>query len=370
MRATKAKIYLDHLTYNIKQVTKSLKQDTRVCGVVKADGYGHGAIQIAKQLVSQGVDYLAVALAQEALELRQAGIDIPILVLTPVETPFMSDLIENHITMTTTDSNHAKEISHLAEELNLVAKVHLKVDSGMSRIGVQDGFEAGLVLKEFEGKPVNVEGIYTHFADADNMNDSSFTHQQFKHFMQVVEKLEAKGHHFDIKHACNSAATIRFPQYHLDMVRIGICMYGYQPDESMRDLIDLKPLMTVESKIAFKKTLQPNRVIGYGCTYQVKEQSEIATLVLGYADGVLRTLSNKGSFIIDGQKAPIVGRVCMDQLMVDITKIPNANVGEIAIWFGNETKNLYSLFEISKESGSFHYEILTRIGSRIPREYI
>lgn len=370
MRDTKAKIYLDHLSYNLNQLTKTLNSSTRTCGVVKADGYGHGAVPIAKKLVSQGVDYLAVALAQEALELRQANIKTPILVLSPVESPFMEELIQQEVTMTTTSPSHAKQIAYHANNISKTAKVHLKVDSGMSRIGVQDDFEAGLLLKELESELVNVEGIYTHFADADNMTDSTFTHQQFNHFIQVVELLEAKGHYFDIRHTCNSAATIRFPQYHLDMVRLGISLYGYQPDESMQDLIDLKPVMTVESKIAYKKTLQPQRKIGYGCSYEVEKTSDIATLVLGYADGVLRSLSNKGYFIIHGQKAPIVGRVCMDQLMVDVTHIPKAKISDTAIWFGNETKDIYSLFDICREANGFHYETLTRIGSRIPREYI
>lgn len=369
MRDTKAKIHLDHLTYNLNQLSQNIGPKTKRCGVVKADGYGHGAVQVAQQLVKDGVDFLAVAIAQEAIELRDAGIDTPILVLTPVEASFMEELICKDVSMTTTEPGHARQIAETSNRLNHQAKIHLKVDSGMSRIGVQDSYEGSVVLRELEEGQVDFEGIYTHFADADNMEDSSFTHDQFNHFINVVDKLQEKGYDFKIKHACNSAATIRFPNYHLDMVRLGISLYGYQPDESMMDLIDLKPVMTVETKIAYLKTLQPQRKVGYGCTYEVSRPSQIATLILGYADGVLRTLSNTGSFIVHGQRAPIVGRVCMDQLMVDVTMTPQAEMGDRVVWFGDETKDIYSLFDICKEAGGFHYEMLTRIGQRIPRVY-
>lgn len=370
MRQTVSEIHLDHLTYNVKALTENVGPSTRFCGVVKANGYGHGAVRIAQHLVKLGADYLAVAVSQEAFELREAGIKKPILVLTPPEIDNLEALIKGEITLTVTDPYQAQQITKVATELETIAKVHLKVDSGMSRIGVQDSFEAIKVLRELESEYVNVEGIYTHFADADNMIDAGFTHDQFNHFKTVIEELEAKHYRFEIRHCCNSAATIRFPEYHLDMVRIGISLYGYAPDESMQKVIHLKPVMTVKTKVAFLKTLQPARKVGYGCTHEVLEEAKIATLVLGYADGVLRSLSNTGSFVLNNQKVPIVGRVCMDQLMVDVSHIDHVNVGDDVIWFGNETAPLYSLFDICKESGGFHYEMLTRISPRIPRVYI
>lgn len=370
MRSTKAEIHLDNLTYNIKALSQNLQSHTLFCGVVKANGYGHGAVEVAKHLIQNGADYLAVAIAQEALELREANITAPILVLTPPEEDYLETLIQSDVTITTCTELHASLITQTAERLNKSVKVHLKVDSGMSRIGVQDSFEAIKVLRQLESDSVTVEGIYTHFADADNMVDDSFTHHQFDTFATIIEELEAKHHQFKLKHCCNSAGTIRYPEYHLDMVRVGIALYGYQPDEGMKTLIKLKPVMTIKTKIAYLKSVQPKRKVGYGCTYEVMEESKIATAVLGYADGVLRSLSNKGSFILNNIKVPIVGRICMDQLMLDVSQVADVNVGDELIWFGPETDTLYSLFDICNESGGFHYEMLTRISLRIPRYYI
>lgn len=370
MRHTKAEIHLKNLVHNVKALSQNVQDNTLFCGVVKADGYGHGAVDIADHLQKNGVNHLAVAIAQEAIELRKANITTPLLVLTPVETDYLKDLITNQVKLTVFTKKQAETIKQVAEDMETTAIVHLKVDSGMSRIGVKDAFEAIQVLRAMDSKYVNVEGIYTHFADADNMKDGSFTHQQFDIFKSIMDDLEAKHYTFKIRHCCNTAATVRYPEYHLDMVRVGIGLYGYLSDESMNGLADLKPVMTVKSKIAHLKSIQPGHKVGYGCTFEALENTSIATVVIGYADGVLRTLSNKGHFVLHDTKVPIVGRVCMDQLMLDVSEVPHAKVNDEVIWFGHEVDEINSLFEICKVSGGFHYEMLTRISQRIPRVYI
>src|SRR5699024_2949713 len=268
MRHTKAEIHLKNLVHNVKALSQNIQDNTLFCGVVKADGYGHGAVDIAEYLQKYGVNHLAVAIAQEALELRKANITTPLLVLTPVETDYLQDLIANQVKLTVSTKEQAQTIKKVAEDIETTATVHLKVDSGMSRIGVQDSFEAIQVLRAMDSKYVEVEGIYTHFADADNMEDDSFTHQQFDIFKSIMDDLEAKHYTFKIRHCCNTAATVRYPEYHLDMVRVGIGLYGYLPDESMKGLADLKPVMTVKSKIAHLKSIQPRRKVGYGCTFE------------------------------------------------------------------------------------------------------
>lgn len=370
MRDTQAIINLKHLEDNVKALSKHISKDSKFCGVVKANAYGHGAVEVAKRLQATGVDFLAVALAQEAIELRHAGIDLPILVLTPVTNEEeLKQVIQNKIRITCFRPDHARVINRLAQALNTKAYVHLKVDSGMSRIGVQNADQGQAVLEELEDRNCLVEGIYTHFADADNMDEEDFTRQQFDHFQTVFQTLEDQGHHFAIKHACNSAATLRFPEYHLDMVRVGICLYGYPPAPDMAGLVDLKPLMTVKTKLAHVKPLEKGRYIGYNRTYQMDQDGKIGTLVIGYADGVFRSLSNKGYFLYQGQKLPIVGRVCMDQLMVDLSQVPDIEVGDEVTWFSPESQDTYSLFEIGDQAVSSHYEILTRISPRIPRIY-
>lgn len=370
MRNTKAEIHLKNLVHNVNALSQNVQDDTLFCGVVKADGYGHGAIKVADQLVEKGVNHLAVAIAEEALELRNANITVPLLVLTPVETDYLESLIKNQVKLTVFTEEQARLVKQIAEELETTAIVHLKVDSGMSRIGVNDSFDAVKVLRTLDSSYVNVEGIYTHFADADNMTDDSFTHQQFEAFEKILNELEAKRYTFEIKHCCNTAATVRFPEYHLDMVRVGIGLYGYLPDETMKGLVDLKPVMTIKSEIANLKTIHPGRKVGYGCTYEAIEGTSVATIVIGYADGVLRSLSNTGYFVLHNTKVPIIGRVCMDQLMLDVSNVPNAKIHDEVIWFGNEVDKINSLFDICNASGSFHYEMLTRISKRVPRVYL
>lgn len=370
-RYTQAEINLDALSHNVNTLKSLLNERTTFMGVIKANAYGHGSVQVANHLIREHqVNYLAVALLDEGIELREAGIDIPILVLSPVEIENARTAIKYDLTLTIFTTTLAEEINKEAKSLNKKAHVHLKVDSGMSRIGVLSKEEGKRILDTLDSETVNIEGIYTHFADADNMKDPSYTKKQFAQFKEIYTYLETQGYSFEYKHSCNTAATIRFPKFHLDMVRVGIGLYGYHADEAMVNELDLTPVMTVKSYLSYIKTLEANKSIGYGRTYTTNTKKIIGTIPIGYADGVPRYLSNQGHFIVAKQRAPIVGRVCMDQIMLDLTNIPSAKLEDEAVLFGDTNKGHPSLYDIAEMTYRFHYELLTNIHRRMPRKYV
>lgn len=369
-RFTRAEINLERMAYNVAQLREKLQPQTKFMAVVKADAYGHGAVEVSKELERQNVDYLAVAMLDEALELRDAGITKPILVLSPLELETISTAIANKISMTIFTKEAAQEVVYQAEKLRQEAIVHIKVDSGMSRIGVLSPEEALEVTCALESEYVNLEGIFTHFSDAENLEDPSFTKKQFRTFMNIVQSLEDKGVHFTLRHCANTAATLAYPDYHLDMVRSGISIYGYHPDKKMESFIDLKPVMILKTHAAYIKSLPAGHSIGYGRTYTTNKDSTIATILLGYADGVPRQLSNCWHFNVKGQKVPIVGRVCMDQIMVDVTDVENLTEEDEMIFFGDPKEGHPSIYDIAELTVGFHYELLCGIGKRIPRVYI
>jgi len=369
-RYTHAEINLKALSYNVNAVKSLLNEDTTFMGVIKADAYGHGAVQIAKYLIQKHqVNYLSVALLDEAIELRNAGIEIPILILSPIEIENAKIAIKYDLTMTVFTTTLAAQINREVKLLNKKAHVHLKVDSGMSRIGVLTKEEAKKVLDTLNSDWVNIEGIYTHFSDADNMEDLTFTKTQFSQFKDIYTYLEDRGYSFKYKHCCNTAATIRFPEFHLDMVRVGIGLYGYHADESMDDELDLKPVMTLKSYLGYIKELGAEKSIGYARSYTTDRKKIIGTIPIGYADGVPRHLSNQGHFIVAGNRAPIVGRVCMDQTMLDLTDISNVKLEDTAILFGDTEKGCPSLYDIAEMTYRFHYELLSNVHHRVPRIY-
>lgn len=369
-RFTRAEINLERMAYNVSQIKKKLKPETKLMGVVKADAYGHGAVEVSKELVRQDVDYLAVAVLDEALELRDAGIKAPILVLSPVELETIPTAIANDIAITVFTKEVADTVRFQAEELRMQATVHLKVDSGMSRIGVLFKKEALEVASALQSDYVSLEGIFTHFADAENIEDPSFTHEQYNKYMDIVEFLETKGYIFDIRHCCNTAATLAFPEYHLDMIRTGISIYGYHPDKKMEEYIDLKPVMKLKTHAAHIKSIPAGQSIGYGRTYTPEKDALIATVLLGYADGVPRQLSNRWHLTVKGEKAKIVGRVCMDQIMLDVTEIEGISKKDEIVFFGDPLEGHPSIYDIADLTVGFHYELLCGIGKRIPRVYI
>jgi len=370
-RYTQAEINLDSLSYNVNTIQSLLSENTTLMGVIKANAYGHGAIQVAKHLIQKHqVNYLSVALLDEAVELRNAGINVPILIMSPIEIENAKIAIEYDLTMTVFTTTLAEQIKREALLLNKKAHVHLKVDSGMSRIGVLSKKEGKEVLDILDSDLINIEGIYTHFSDADNPEDLTFTKKQFSQFKEIYTYLENQGYPFKYKHCCNTAATIRFPEFHLDMVRVGIGLYGYHADESMHNELKLKPVMTLKTYLGYLKNLAANKSIGYARTYTTDRERIIGTVPIGYADGLPRYLSNQGFFIVSGQQAPIVGRVCMDQTMLDLTNISNIKLEDEAVLFGDTEKGYPSLYDIAEMTYRFHYELLSNIHMRVPRVYI
>ena len=369
-RDTWAEISLDAIKYNTKQFKDFIGDSVHLMAVVKADGYGHGSVQVAQAAIQAGADYLAVALLEEALQLREAGITHPILVLGYIPNRSIQDALKYDIDLTVFTQESLDEIISQSILLQKTVSIHIKVDTGMSRIGVQSKEEALSIAKRAKDSPyVILKGIFTHFANADS-EDPSYTYLQFERFTSVITYLKQHQITIPFKHCCNSAATMNFPNMHLDMVRVGISLYGLYPDDSLKGhSIALQQAMSLKTKIAWIKNVTSAQPISYGCTYAPAHDSVIATLPIGYADGLSRLLSNKGQFLLHDQKVPVVGRVCMDQLMIDVTNVSQSTLGDVVTIFGNSDSSFQSIDEIAKLMGTINYEVVCLIGKRVPRVY-
>jgi len=365
-RDTWIEINLDAIEHNVKQFKSRLHPDCRFMAVVKADGYGHGVIEVAQAAIHAGADYLGVAFLDEALQIRSAGIDAPILVLGYTTPLYVKEAIQHDITITLFSEDVLDAAIQYAAQIGKKAKIHLKVDTGMGRIGVRTKEEALLLAQKALSSPsVVLEGIFTHFADADS-SDPSYTKQQFAKFMEVIHYLEENGINIPIKHCCNSAGTMNFSEFHLDMVRVGISLYGLLPSPDVaHQSLDLKQALTFKTKIAALKQVESGQAISYGCTYKTKRVTNIATIPVGYADGLSRLLSNRGTMIVRQQKVPVVGRVCMDQTMLDVSNIPDVGVGDEVIIYADK-----QIDEVAKLMGTINYEVVCLIGKRVPRIYL
>nr|WP_295970158.1 alanine racemase [uncultured Bacillus sp.] len=370
-RDTWAEISFAAIIHNVRQFKDFIHKSVRLMAVVKADGYGHGAVETARAALEAGADDLAVALLDEAIELREAGITQPILVLGYTPNRSIRDAILAGIDITVYSNATLDEVIKQANELKKIASIHLKVDTGMSRIGVQTKEEALALARKADMSPyIFLKGIFTHFAHADS-EDPVFTHKQFETFIEVNKYLEKSGILIPLKHCCNSAGTMKFPGMHLDMVRIGIALYGLYPDDSLKNSrIKLEQAMSLKTRIAAIKTVPKSQPISYGCTYIPTQDSVIATLPIGYADGLSRLLSNRGSVILHGQKVPITGRICMDQTMIDATAVPQALQGDEVTIFGHSGNTFLAIDEIAQLMGTINYEVVCLIGKRVPRVYI
>jgi len=333
--------------------------------VVKADAYGHGVLGVSKTLINNGADMLAVAFIDEALQLRAGGYDVPIMLLGYTSADYAQTLIENDITTTVFDYDMAREFSRVACMLNKKMKIHIKIDTGMSRIGFisSDKDSERRILDIARLPMLDVEGIFTHLSVAD-CADAEYTNMQFERFMNLCKSLEGEGLYIPVKHICNSAATIRHRGLHLDMVRVGLALYGLNPLDTQE--IKLVPAMELKSKIVQIKELPMNTFVGYGNTFKTEKKTRIATISIGYADGYFRCLSNKAIAGVNGQTARIAGNVCMDQLMLDVTGI-DADIGDYVTLFGGDTS--VTTDYIAKLAGTISYEIVCAISKRVPRLY-
>ncbi|MCR4672434.1 MAG: alanine racemase [Lachnospiraceae bacterium] len=370
-----AEIDLDALGHNIDAIRSRVGEDTRIMAVIKTNAYGHGAVECARYLSGIGVHDFAVATIEEGLELRRSGIEGSILVLGFIPEEMYPRMIEEDITATIYSDSMARHINAAARLAGKNAKAHIKLDTGMGRIGFrpcEENYEK-IVIMYSMFKHIDFEGIYTHFACADCADDE-MTAAQFREFMDAIETLEEHGAVFKVKHCANSAAVIRYPEMRLDMVRAGIILYGLYPsDEINEELVDLKPVMSLKSRVIMMKNVEAGEPIGYGSTFVCSHASRIATVSIGYGDGYPRALSNRGRVIIRGQSFPIVGRVCMDQLMVDTTSaLPEAEIkpGDEVILVGAQGSEKITAEEASSYGDSFNYEFVCNINRRIPRVYI
>ncbi len=365
----RADINLDAIYNNLKREKAFLKEGTKLMVVIKADGYGHGAVPVAKY-VDEIADAYGVAIAREGAQLRSVGIKKPILVLGWTHRNDNEILIENDITQTVFTYEMACELSKCALSMGKCAKIHIKLDTGMSRIGfscTKESIDEILAIRELKG--VEMTGIFTHFARADE-EDREATRLQFKMFNDMVSMLEEKGLYFETKHVANSAGIIDYPEYNMDMVRSGISTYGLYPSgEVNKENILLEPAMSIKSCITYIKTLDEGVAVSYGGTFVTKRKTTVATIPVGYGDGYFRALSSKGRVLINGQSAPIIGRVCMDQFMVDITDLKGVTLDSEVTLVGVDKDECITVEEVAGCAGSFNYEFVCMVGKRIPRVY-
>ena len=364
-----ANIDLDAICENMRRTRERIAKGTKLMVVVKADGYGHGAVPIAKAL--NGIaDYYAVAIVEEGIVLRKAGITEPILILGYTAPEQYEDAIRYDIAMTIFQYDKAKVLDDTAKRMQKEAKVHIKLDTGMSRIGfptVPESIEE--IVKISRLSHIVIEGMFTHFACAD-MKDKTSANKQFLAYMNFASKLEEAGVVIPIKHVSNSAGIIDMPEVNLDMVRSGISTYGLYPSEEVnKENLYLKPAMELKTHIAYVKEVEAGTGIGYGSTYVTKEKRRIATVPVGYGDGYPRRLSGKGRVIVNGRYAPIVGRICMDQFMIDVTDIAEVKQGDVVTLVGRDQNAYIPVEEPADLSGSFNYEFICDVGKRVPRIY-
>lgn len=366
-------VNLDYITENLENMKANIAENTKILAVIKTDGYGHGGIPIAKSI--EGLEYLhgfAVATAEEAFELREAGITKPILVLSYTFPYAYPDFVAKSVSVTVFREDTLEDLSKAALAVGKEAMVHIKVDTGMGRIGIMpDETGAAFVKKAMNTPGICVEGIYTHFACADE-TDKTSVQRQLQLFKSFVDRVEQENQvKIPIHHCSNSAGILDLPDANMDMVRAGIILYGLAPsDEVNKERVLLKPALSLQSHIVYVKTIQPGQTVSYGSKFIATEETRVATIPLGYGDGYPRSLSSKGYVLIHGQKAPILGRVCMDQFMVDVTDIPEAKEGELVTLIGRNGEECITADFLGELSGRFNYELVCDLNQRLPRVYI
>ena len=366
-----AEIDLDNAEHNFKQVKAAT--NSLVCCVIKANAYGHGAIQLAKLYQACGADYLAVSNIQEALQLRRQRITLPILILGYSSSKCAKLLAEHRITQCVFSYEHGMELARAAAEARVTVKVHVKIDTGMGRIGFlcreSDKDELEAAAEVCRQPSLDAEGIFMHFATADEGEEGeAYAREQFEHFNRAIDGLAAHGVTFAIRHCANSAAIFDYPAYHLDMVRAGIVLYGLSPSERIRNLPDLRPVMSLRSVISHIKTVEVGESISYGRTYTATETRQIATVPIGYADGFSRESGRSGyQLCVNGLSAPIVGRVCMDQLMLDVTGI-DCHIGDEILVFGDTPP--FTADRVAALNRTINYEVVCDVGKRVPRVFL
>lgn len=369
-----AEVDIDAITENIETVKNRIKQGTKIIPVIKADGYGHGSIPIARALEhDQAIWGYGVATAEEAHVLREKGIKKPLLILGYTFPYSYEKMIEEEIRPTVFMLDVAQLLSEKALEIGKVCRIHIKVDTGMTRIGMHPDEEGIELVRQINQLPgIEIEGIFTHFATADE-SDKSKAYNQMQMFKSFVDEVEKElGIKIPMKHCSNSAGILDMPEANMDAVRAGIIIYGLWPSKEVQEeqTVELKPALSLKSRIVYVKMVTANQEISYGGTYITVRDTQVATICIGYGDGYPRSLSNIGYVLINGQKAPILGRVCMDQFMVDVTDIKgDVCVGDVVTLIGQDGNEVITMEELGDLSGRFNYELSCDIGKRVPRIY-
>lgn len=370
-----ADVSLDNLTYNYTQLRRHVPSGCRFLGVVKADAYGHGAVPVSHQLQDLGADYLAVSNIEEALQLRSGDLKLPILILGYTPAIYAEDMADMSIRQEVHSLEYAKQLNDRLSGTGQRLRIHIKLDTGMSRLGFF-AYDCPQTLDELKSVAelpnLYIEGVFTHFpvADSREANCEQFTRLQFRRFMEMTNAMNAAGIPTEIRHCANSAATILYPEFALDMIRPGIATYGVAPSPELKGIVDLKPLMSLRTSISQIRTFQKDVTISYGRSYKTPETQRIAVLTIGYADGLSRSFSDHISFLLHGKRIPVVGRICMDMCMADVSGVEDAKVGDVVTVFGEDHGAAIPVEALSDQLGTIPYEVLCGINKRIPRIYL
>ena len=374
MKRTWAEVDFDKLAHNYHALRGLAPAGTKYLGLVKADAYGHGAVPVAKKLEELGADYLGVACLDEAIEIREAGVKTPILILGCTSSIYAAELVKYNITQACYDLEYAKELSAGAQKAGGTITVHIQCDTGMTRLGFmchEDTMEksASEIIEAVKLPGLKAEGIFTHFSDSDGSEE--YTMLQFGRFQDIIQRVRDLGYEFEIRHCANSAATLLYPATYLDMIRPGIVQFGHFPDAKMdHALCDLVPVLELKIRVATVRDVPANTPVSYGRTNTLTRPSRLAVIPVGYGDGFCRGFSNKLTVLINGKKLPIVGRICMDMCMVDVTDAPDVKEGDVAILYGSDGTNDQPVEAGAEIMNTISYELLCVLTKRIPRIYL
>lgn len=369
-KRTWAQVSVSAIQYNYGKMRQKLPEGCKFMGMVKANAYGHGAVQVSKMLQRYGCDYLAVACLDEAEEIRSAGVTLPILILGATNPEFAARVADCGAAQTVAGLEYAKELSRALEKAGKTVKIHIKLETGMGRTGfnVKSG-EVSDAVSAVKLPGFELEGIFTHFAVSDEPDGEEYTKTQFKCFTEAADKIEkTAGVKFAIKHCANSGAMINYPEMYLDMVRPGIALYGIYPGAREKGL-ELTPAMELKSRIIDVHEIEAGETVSYGCAFKAEKKMRVAVLPIGYGDGLHRILSDKLEVIIGDKRCRQIGRICMDMCMVDVTDVPNVKAGDIATIFGHDYDEIIRVTEVAEKAGTISYEIFTGISPRVPRFY-
>lgn len=377
VKRTWAEISLNAIEHNYKVIRNKVADDTKVCCVIKADGYGHGAVELSQIYEKLGADFFAVSNIDEGIEIRKSGSKLPIVILGYTPVSEAKNLAAYNISQAVFSLEYAKELSEKCVEEDCICKMHIKVDSGMSRIGFmcqefpRDEYSIEEICEACCLPNLEVEGLFTHFCVSDeDAEGREFTNKQYENFIHVRDSLKKRGVDISVVHCSNSGAIEDYPETCCDMVRAGIILYGLAPSSKLADRLDLVPAMTLKTVVAFVKEVQKGATISYGRTFTADRKMKIATVPIGYADGFIRQNAKDGYMMVNGKKAKIVGRICMDQTMLDVTDIEDVKTGDEVVVFGTGENGEPTADSLAENTGTINYETVCLVGKRVPRIYI